>query len=215
MFTRMADVLNENWRLSASGLTAVWAEENTREAIFDALRRREVYATTGSRISLRFFGGWQFAPEDLQSVPLSTVGYKKGVPMGSVMAPNEEANVSPSFMLMAMKEPDGPNLHALQVVKGWVNRRGEREERVYDVQLAGPNEEDGAPSLSAVWRDEDFNAIQDAVYYARVIEVPRPRWTSKDAQFFNVNRPDNAPEQLQDRAYSSPIWYYAKSTASR
>ena len=215
MFTRMADVLNENWRLSASGLTAVWAEENTREAIFDALRRREVYATTGSRISLRFFGGWQFSPSDLQSVPLSTVGYKKGVPMGSVMAPNEEANASPSFMLMAMKEPDGPNLHALQVVKGWVNGRGERKERVYDVQLAGPNEEDGAPSLSAVWRDEDFNAIQDAVYYARVIEVPRPRWTSKDALFFDVKRPDDAPEQLQDRAYSSPIWYYANPTASQ
>ncbi len=214
MFTQMADVLNDNWRLSASGLTAVWASENTREGIFDALRRREVYATTGSRISLRFFGGWDFSETDLAAVPVSTVGYAKGVPMGSVLPAAAVPSGAPSFLLVAMKEPDGADLHALQVVKGWLTQAGERREQVVDVALAGEAESDGAPGLSGVWRDPEFNAAEDAVYYARVIEVPRARWTTRDAAYFGVERPEQAPESIQDRAYSSPIWYYADANVS-
>ena len=214
MFTKMADVLNENWRLVASGLTGVWAKENTREAIFDALARREVYATTGSRIALRFFGGWEFVDADLSSTNMSEIGYRKGVPMGSVMSAPPATPNSPVFMLAAMKEADGPNLHALQVVKGWTTQQGERHERVYDVALAGSDETAGAPSLSVIWRDPNFDQTLDAVYYARVIEVPRPRWTTKDAAFFGVETPPTIPAMIQDRAYSSPIWYYADAATN-
>ena len=212
MFTQMADVLNDNWRLSASGLTAIWARENTREALFDALRRREVYATTGSRIQLRFFGGWNFSEADLHAVPLSEVGYQRGVPMGGMLAPRVPGQdaagaIAPSFLLAAMKEPDGPDLHVLQVVKGWLDDQGERHERVYDVALAGTDESDGAAALRAVWHDPAFDSSVDAVYYARVIEVPRPRWTQRDAEFFGIAAPEEAPKTIQDRAYSSPIWY--------
>ncbi len=210
MFTKMAQVLNENWRLSASGLTGVWAKENTREALFDALQRKEVYATTGSRIQLRFFGGWDFTEDDLLAVPISTIGYQRGVPMGGTLTlsePDTPGAAAPVFIVLAMKEPDGPDLHALQIVKGWIDEADEPQERVYDAALAGPSEVDGSASLRTVWVDPAFNADQDAVYYARVIEVPRQRWTTRDANFFGVQRPEQAPEYIQDRAYSSPIWY--------
>lgn len=212
MFTKMAQVLNENWRLSASGLTGVWAKENTRESLFDAMQRKEVYATTGSRIQLRVFGGWDFNEQDLKSVPLSSVGYQRGVPMGGTLTKLDAdslASAAPRFILMAMKEPDGPDLHALQMVKAWIDEGGEPKERVYDVALAGAEEVDGSASLRAVWMDPTFNAAEDAVYYARVVEVPRKRWTTRDADFFGVERPAKAPEFIQDRAYSSPIWYQA------
>lgn len=212
MFTKMAQVLNENWRLSASGLTGVWAKENTRESLFDAMQRKEVYATTGSRIQLRVFGGWDFNEQDLKSVPLSSVGYQRGVPMGGTLTKLDAdslASAAPRFILMAMKEPDGPDLHALQMVKAWIDEGGEPKERVYDVALAGTEEVDGSASLRAVWMDPTFNAAEDAVYYARVVEVPRKRWTTRDADFFGVERPAKAPEFIQDRAYSSPIWYQA------
>ena len=212
MFTKMAQVLNENWRLSASGLTGVWATENTREGLFDALQRKEVYATTGSRIQLRFFGGWDFTEQDLSAVPISSVGYKRGVPMGSsLLLPAGQVSeaTAPRFIVLAMKEPDGPDLHALQVVKAWIDDQGKPKEQVYDVALAGVEEADGRASMRAVWMDPNFSAVKDAVYYARVIEVPRPRWTTRDADFFGVERPDEAPEFIQDRAYSSPIWYQA------
>ena len=212
MFTQMAQVLNDNWRLSASGLTGVWAAENTRQALFDALQRREVYATTGSRIQLRFFAGWDFTETDLQAVPVSAVGYARGVPMGGTLALPVQVGhgaepMAPSFLILAMKEPDGPDLHALQVVKGWIDGTGARREQVYDVALAGTAETDGAAALRTVWTDIEFDPAADAVYYARVIEVPRPRWTTRDAAFFGVERPAAAPEFIQDRAYSSPIWY--------
>ena len=213
MFTKMAQVLNENWRLSASGLTGVWATENTREGLFDALQRKEVYATTGSRIQLRFFGGWDFTKQDLSAVPISSVGYQRGVPMGSsLLMPAGEISeaTAPRFIVLAMKEPDGPDLHALQIVKAWIDDQGEPKEQVYDVALAGAGEADGRAALRAVWMDPNFNSVKDAVYYARVIEVPRPRWTTRDADFFGVERPDEAPQFIQDRAYSSPIWYQAE-----
>lgn len=214
MFTQMAQVLNDNWRLSASGLTGVWARENTREALFDALRRREVYATTGSRIQLRFFAGWDFTERDLQRVPVSVAGYERGVPMGGTLSPPDSLpqqghSRQPTFIVIAMKEPDGADLHALQVVKGWVDESGRRHERVFDVLLAGDAETDGAAALRTVWTDTEFDAAHDAVYYARVIEVPRPRWTTRDAAFFGVEPPKAAPRLIQDRAYSSPIWYGA------
>ena len=212
MFTKMAEVLNENWRLSASGLTGVWAPENTREALFDALRRREVYATTGSRIRLRFFGGWEYEADDLKRIGASDAGYAKGVPMGSALPASGDGQ-SPNFMLIAHKEPDGADLHALQVIKGWIDVAGTLHERVYDVALAGPAEVDGSAALQSVWSDPDFDAAEDAFYYARVIEVPRPRWTTRDAEYFGVDVPEGAPLEIQDRAYSSPIWYTAAKSA--
>ena len=182
MFTKMAQVLNENWRLSASGLTGVWAKENTREGLFDALQRKEVYATTGSRIQLRFFGGWNFTEQDLKAVPISTVGYQRGVPMGGSLAAPEldsAGSATPRFIMLAMKEPDGPDLHALQIVKAWIDDAGFPKEQVYDVALAGVDETDGSASLRGVWMDPTFNVAKDAVYYARVIEVPRKRWTTR------------------------------------
>ncbi len=217
MFTKMAQVLNENWRLSASGLTGVWAKENTREGLFDALQRKEVYATTGSRIQLRFFGGWDFTAQDLKAVPISTVGYQRGVPMGGSLAAPEldsAGSATPRFIMLAMKEPDGPDLHALQIVKAWIDDAGFPKEQVYDVALAGVDETDGSASLRGVWMDPTFDVAKDAVYYARVIEVPRKRWTTRDADFFGVERPAEAPEFIQDRAYSSPIWYQAEMRPS-
>lgn len=216
MFTKMAGVLNDNWRLSASGLTAVWAQENTRTALFDALRRREVYGTTGSRIRLRFFAGSNFTDDDLSSPQASDIGYQKGVPMGGVLhADAIAAGRGLCFLVWAMKEPDGADLHALQVVKGWRDLNGEQFEHVYDIALAGNNESDGAGVLRKVWNDPTFDPAQDAFYYARVIEVPRPRWTTRDAAFFSVNAPTAAPQTIQDRAYSSPIWYRAPAPAER
>ena len=121
--------------------------------------------------------------------------------------PDTPGAAAPVFIVLAMKEPDGPDLHALQIVKGWIDEADEPQERVYDAALAGPSEVDGSASLRTVWVDPAFNADQDAVYYARVIEVPRQRWTTRDANFFGVQRPEQAPEYIQDRAYSSPIWY--------
>jgi hypothetical protein len=213
MFAQMADVLNDNWRLSASGLTAVWATENTREAIFDALARREVYATTGSRIALQLFGGWEFTESDLRHIPVSALGYRKGVPMGSVLPPSHDAGAVPSFLCMAMKEPDGPDLHALQIIKGWIDDEGVPRESVFDIATAGPKEEDGVGSFAVFWADPNFDPQRNAVYYVRVIEVPRPRWTARDAAYFNVSAPAEAPATIQDRAYSSPVWYYTDDAA--
>ena len=192
--------------------------------------RKEVYATTGSRIGVRFFGGWNYNIHDVSRPNYSDIGYKKGVPMGSDLhyAPKDKA---PSFMVVAVKDPDGANLDRIQIIKGWLDIDGKNNERIYDVALSGDREVDsdtgkapavgstvnaedatytnsiGAAYLSTVWTDPHFNPDQRAFYYARIIEIPVPRWTAYDASYYNVERNANIPMIIQDRAFTSPIWY--------
>jgi hypothetical protein len=220
----------QNWRIVASGFAAVWATENTREAIFEAMKRREVYATTGSRITVRFFGGWGYLKEDINKPNYLDVGYAGGVPMGGDLTAASR-DQTPGFMVFAAKDPDGPNLDRIQIVKGWTNRSGERLEKVYDIAWSGDRHPApltgkleavgstvdletatytnsiGAAQLGVVWRDPDFDRRQRAFYYVRVLEIPRPRWTAYDAAFFNLELPREVPLVIQDRAYTSPIWY--------
>jgi hypothetical protein len=214
----------------ASGLTAVWARENTREALFDAMKRKEVYATTGTRIRVRVFGGWDFMPEDITTGDFAAKGYRHGVPMGGELhqAPSGK---TPSFLIRALRDPDGANLDRVQVIKGWLDAKGETHERIYDVAVADGrtagadgrcrepvgNTVDistatfsntiGDPLLAAHWTDPDFDPKESAFYYVRVLEIPTPRWTTYDAAFFGIDLPDSVPATIQDRAYTSPIWY--------
>ncbi len=220
----------ENWRIVSSGYAAVWARENTREAIFNAMKRKEVYATTGSRISVRFFGGWDFNPQDMADPDYVQLGYQKGVPMGGDLVTADKDRV-PRFMVAAIKDPEGPNLDRIQIIKGWTTRNGESHEKVYDVAWSAHRKIDtgtgklqpvgstvdveeasysnsiGSAQLGTVWTDPDFDAGQRAFYYVRVLEIPRPRWTAYDAKFFNLKMSDEVPMVIQDRAYTSPIWY--------
>ena len=224
----------ENWRLSSSGYTGVWARANTREEIFNALKRKEVYATTGPRISLRFFGGWDFRERDVKSARMVETGYRRGVPMGGDLAaaPNGK---SPKFLIAAAKDPDGANLDRIQVIKGWRNAEGELHEHVYDVALSDNREVDpatgkaprvgstvdgpastytndiGAAALEVVWEDPDFDPAQRAFYYVRAIEIPTPRWSAYDAARFEASLPQGTKLVTQERAYSSPIWYTPKA----
>jgi hypothetical protein len=216
------------WQQVSSGLAAVWAADNTREAIFDAMARKETYATTGSRINVRFFGGWDFSSDDLNNRQPVFAGYAKGVPMGGDLPARTEGG-APTFMVYALKDPIGGNLDRIQIVKGWQDGR-ETHEKVYDVVWSGPrtpgadgklpavgNTVDaataswtntiGTAELGTVWTDPDFDPSQRAFYYARVIEIPTPRWTTYDAFRFGVDLPEGAPVSTQERAYTSPIWY--------
>ena len=214
---------------TASGYAAVWAEANTRQALFAAFKRREVYATTGPRIVLRFFGGWDYADADAARPDFAELGYRKGVPMGGDLAQTESGK-SPRFLIRAVKDPDGANLDRIQVVKGWRTLGGELFERVYDVAGSGDRViEDGvledigstvdfeaatylntigAPELAVTWSDPDFDHRHAAFYYVRVLEIPTPRWTTYDVVRFDTpSPPEGTPLVIQERAYSSPIWY--------
>jgi len=214
---------------TASGYAAVWAEANTREALFAAFKRREVYATTGPRIVLRFFGGWDYTDADAARPDFAAVGYGKGVPMGGDLA-QAESGKSPRFLIRAVKDPDGANLDRVQVVKGWRAGDGELFERVYDVAWGGDREIEGgvlehvgstvdldaatylntigAPELAVTWTDPDFDRRHEAFYYVRVLEIPTPRWTAHDIVRYGTGTPeDETPLVIQERAYSSPIWY--------
>ena len=218
------------WEMAASGYAAVWAEANTREAIFDAMERKEVYGTTGSRMSVRFFGGWEFTEEDATSRLPAEVGYSKGVPMGADMPDAPEGASAPSFLVAGLKDPYSGNLDRIQIVKGWLNADGETEEKVFDVVWSGDREigadgklpavgntvdvenasftnSIGASELITVWADPEFDPSLKAFYYARVLEIPTPRWTVYDAVRFGDDIPDDVPTSTQERAYTSPIWY--------
>jgi hypothetical protein len=214
----------------ASGYAAVWATENTREAIWDAMKRREVYATTGPRIALRLFGGWDFKPEHANNPALANIGYAKGVPMGGDLT-KAAGGQSPTFLIAALRDPIGANLDRIQIIKGWLNEDGETQERIYDVAVSDGrtinaegraktavgstvNVESatwsnsiGAGELKTVWTDPDFNPSLRAFYYVRAIEIPTPRWTTYDAVRFKTSLPATVPMTTQERAYTSPIWY--------
>jgi Protein of unknown function (DUF3604) len=217
------------WEQTASGYAAVWATENTREALFDAMKRRETYATTGPRMIVRFFGGWDFEPIDANTRMPARVGYTKGVPMGGDLsaAPNGK---SPTFLVAALKDPIGANLDRIQIIKGWVDKGGKTQEKVYDVVWSGdrkpgsdgklpligntvdvPNatysNSIGATELIKAWKDPEFDPALRAFYYVRVIEIPTPRWTAYDAKYFDVKIPPEVPMTTTERAYTSPIWY--------
>jgi len=186
----------------ASGYAAVWAAENSRQALFDAMQRREAYATTGSRIRLRFFGGWDFTRDGLDRPDFVEHGYRKGVPMGSELKV-ASAGKAPTFLLRAAKDPDGVDLSILQIVKGSVDSNGVARELVHDVVVS----ETGAGELAGFWRDPDFDASRPAFYYVRVLEVEKERWTTREAERLGVEFKGNVPRMIRDRAYSSPIWY--------
>jgi hypothetical protein len=225
---------NENgelfsWQQVASGLTGVWAKENTREAIFDAMDRKEVYATTGSRMMVRFFGGWEYVEKDVQNREPAFAGYAKGVPMGSDLtkAPKGKA---PSFMVYAVRDPIGANLDRIQIIKGWLDKDGKTHEKVFDVAWSDSRKPSrggklppvgntvdvataswtntiGASELGTVWTDPNFDPNERAFYYARVLEIPTPPWYLYDVFRFGVAMPKDAPTSQQERAYTSPIWY--------
>ncbi|CTQ76711.1 DUF3604 domain-containing protein [Roseibium alexandrii] len=214
--------------VGASGLAAVWARENTRESIWDAMARKETYATSGTRIRVRVFGGWDFEADEVVRPDFARTGYARGVPMGGDLkdAPNGEA---PKFMIRAVRDPDGANLDRIQVVKGWLDANGETQEKIFDVACADReivnnacdgdvgNTVDVADAsytntigdalLAAHWTDPEFDPSLSAFYYVRVLEIPTPRWTAYDAKFFGTKMPEGTAMQLQDRAYTSPIWY--------
>jgi hypothetical protein len=223
------DARLESYIMAGSGWAAVWATENTREAIFDAMKRKETYATTGSRMLVRFFGGWEFTDEDARNRFPGSIGYAKGVPMGGDLrtAPDGKA---PTFLVGALKDPLSGNLDRIQIVKGWLDSDGKRHEKVYDVVWSGDREPGsdgklppvgntvdvatanwtntiGVAELITVWTDPDFDADVPAVYYARVLEIPTPRWTAYDAVFYGVTMPEDVVMVHQERAYTSPIWY--------
>ncbi|MDO6521326.1 DUF3604 domain-containing protein [Shimia thalassica] len=219
----------EGHTLVASGYTAVWATDNTRSAIFDAFKRKETYATTGPRIALRFFGGWDFDENDLRTRMPADIGYTKGVPMGSDLRPRA-SDAAPSFMVYALRDPIGANLDRVQVVKGWMEADGSLKERVYDVVWSDAREPGsdgklppvgntvdmeaatwtntiGASELATIWTDPDFDPAESAFYYVRVLEIPTPRWVLYDKVRYNLELPEEAELIHQERAYSSPIWY--------
>ncbi|GAB3338209.1 DUF3604 domain-containing protein [Marilutibacter aestuarii] len=216
------------WESSATGVTGVWAVENTRAAIWDAMKRKETFATTGPRMKVRFFGGYDFTDEDLAG-DLAKAGYSRGVPMGGDLAPAPEGQ-SATFLVAAMKDPEGANLDRVQIIKGWVDANGQMHEKVFEVKWAGErsvgadgklppigNTVDvanatyensiGAGELVARFVDPEFDPTQKAVYYVRVLEIPTPRWTAHDVKRFGVEMDDKVPMVHQERAFSSPIWY--------
>jgi hypothetical protein len=218
-----------SWEMTASGYAAVWATENTRESLFDAMERKEVYGTTGPRMVVRFFGGWDFEAKDAQTRSPAVAGYTKGVPMGGDLR-DAPAGKAPVFLVAALKDPIGANLDRYQIIKGWLGADGKLAEKVYDVAWSGDRKPGtdgklpsvgstvdvanatwtntiGAPELIAVWKDPDFDPAQRAFYYGRILEIPTPRWTAYDAKYYGVKMTADVPMTTVERAYTSPIWY--------
>jgi Protein of unknown function (DUF3604) len=219
-----------------AGLSGVWAEENTRASIFEAMQRKETFATSGPHIKVRFFGGWEYKPEELDDKDWVKTGYRKGVPMGGDLP--EKKSEAPSFLVWAVKDPASGNLDRIQVVKGW-SKNGQSFEKVFDVVWSGDRKPDvatgkvpaigstvdlanasytntiGSTELKTVWTDPEFDATLHAFYYARVLEIPTPRWTTIQAHQLGVPIPDVVPATVQERAWSSPIWYTPSEEARK
>jgi hypothetical protein len=228
---RVAEIgTQEGWSEVASGITGIWATENTRKALWDAMKRREVFATTGTRLKVRMFGGWDFKAGDDKRSDYVELGYEKGVPMGGELHQAKKGK-SPSFIVIALKDPVFGNLDRVQMVKGWRDQKGELHEKVYDIALSDNRKPDpktgklppvgntvnvaeatwtntiGDTQLTTVWQDPDFNRKEQAFYYVRVLEIPTPRWTAYDAKRFGIKMGKEVPMTNQERAYTSPIWY--------
>jgi hypothetical protein len=204
-----------NWEQAAAGYAGVWATANTREALFDALRRGETYATTGPRIAVLFFGGWRFGEVDAGASSVARAGYVKGVPMGSDLPAPIGDQKTPTFLLSVAKDPKGANLERIQIVKGWVDAKGETHEKVVDAMVA-PDRVKGLREMSTVWADPDFDLALPAFYYARVLEIPTPRWNAIDATRYRGKKVEPGVRTMQqERAYTSPIWYAPPATASK
>ncbi|HRI20692.1 MAG TPA: DUF3604 domain-containing protein, partial [Panacibacter sp.] len=224
----------KGWEYSGSGWTGVWATSNTREALWDAMERREVYATTGPRMTVRFFGGNDYTTEDLNAANMAERGYTKGVPMGGDLY-TAPAGKKLSFIIDAVKDPMGANLDRVQVIKGWIDAKGNKQEKIYEVVWGDADKRRldakgklpavgntvniatceytntiGGTELKTVWTDPDFDASLSAVYYVRVLEIPTPRWTAFDAMRYKVKMDPNVPMIIQERCYTSPIWYTPK-----
>ena len=223
------------WQYEAAAYAAVWSTENTRAALWDAMKRKEVYATSGTRMTVRFYGGWDYQPEDAQSRYIAGTGYAKGVPMGGDLADVPNGATAPSFLVAAMKDPMSGNLDRIQIIKGWLDAEGKTHEKVFDVVWGDADKRQpgsngklppvgdtvdvaeatwsntiGDPDLATVWRDPEFDPTQSAFYYARVIEIPTPRWTAYDQKRFGIKMSDDVPMKHQERAWTSPIWYNPK-----
>jgi hypothetical protein len=220
------------WSMSASGLAAVWSRDNTRDEIFAAFQRKETYATTGTRLKVRVFGGWDFDDSALEAVDFADTGYARGVPMGGNLSASSVSGDGrgPQMIIRAEMDPTDANLDRIQVIKGWVDASGTQHERVYNVAWSGDRVLDGngklpavgntvdlatgawdnsigAPSLAALWQDMDFDPAQRAFYYVRVLQVPTPRHSLLDSIALQSGVPDEGPATIQERAYTSPIWY--------
>jgi len=221
------------WHYTAAGYAAVWARENTREGLWDAMRRKEVYATSGTRMTVRFFAGWGFKEDDAETRDVAAAGYAGGVPMGGDIKGSERGDsAAPSFLLSAFKDPLFGNLDRIQIIKGWLNDSGETREKIYDVVWADADRRTigkdgkltevgntvdvlratwtdsiGEPSLTTVWTDPDFDPSEPAFYYARVIEIPTPTWMAYDQARYGIKMREDVPLVHQERAWTSPIWY--------
>jgi hypothetical protein len=224
-----------HWEATAAGLAGVWARENTREAIWDAMARKEVYATTGTRMLVRLFAGWDFAPDEVHRPDFASQGYQRGVPMGGDLSAAPEGG-APKFMVRALRDPDGANLDRIQVVKGWLDKDGKSQERIYDIAVSDGREIGadgrckmpvgdtvdvenasftntiGDAVLAAYWEDPDFDPAQRAFYYVRVLEIPTPSWLVYDRKMYGLEIPKEGVLKQQERAYSSPIWYTPMSS---
>ncbi|MFT5047473.1 MAG: hypothetical protein ACI8UP_004472 [Porticoccaceae bacterium] len=212
------------------GLAAVWARENTREAIFDAMRKREVYATSGGRIYLRFFAGWDYPKDILEASDILETAYSRGVPMGSDLTSAVDGAMSPEFLVWAAKDPSGGNLQRVQMVKGWI-AGGKTMEQVYDIACSDGLDPDpitnrcadngakvnlktcatsankGDAEIMVKWKDPEFDSKQSSFYYTRVLENPSCRWNTYDAIRLGIEPVANLPATMQERAWSSAIWY--------
>jgi hypothetical protein len=220
------------WHHEGAGYAAVWANENTREALWDAMKRKETYATSGTRMTVRFFGGWSFDAADARSRTLADIGYAKGVPMGGDLRKPGNGARAPTFLVAALKDPQWGNLDRIQIVKGWIDRDGKPQEKIHDVVWSEPERRKpgpdgklpsvgntvdaatatwtntiGSSDLAGVFRDPDFDPALRAFYYVRVLEIPTPRWTAYDAARFGVKMAPEVPMMHQQRAWTSPIWY--------
>lgn len=223
--------VQKGWELGATGFTAVWATANTREALFDAMKRRETYATTGPRMTVRVFAGYDFTNDDLNAADMAARGYKKGVPMGSDLSASA-AGKKPGLLITAIKDPMGANLDRVQVIKGWIDSKGNKQEKIFEVVWGDADKRKpdakgklpavgnsinmetlevsnniGDPELKTVWTDPEFDASLPCFYYVRVIEIPTPRWTAYDRKKFNAKMDANVTMTQQERAYTSPIWF--------
>jgi hypothetical protein len=226
----LGGVTATGWDMAAAGMAAVWAQENTRQGIFDAMKRREVYATTGPRIALRLFAGWDFITADAESPDLAALGYAGGVPMGGELSGAGSSGSGIRLLVSAMKDPEHANLDRVQIVKGWLDAAGNSREKIYDVAWSGDRlpsadgslppvgntvdeataaytNDIGAAQLATVWEDPDFDPMQSAFYYVRVLQIPTPRHSLYDAVALRKKPPEQYPSSIQERAYSSPIWY--------